>query len=169
MVTRRPPAPRAATRARPGWSAHDPLRRLLLAILAIGMIGLAAELVLLEHTEERVQFVPFAALGLGLISTVLVAVRPGRGTLRWFAGVMAACVLAGLLGLVMHYRGNVEFELEMHPELDGLALFWEAMRGATPALAPGALSQLGLLGLAVIYRHPLLRRPAREPSEEVRS
>ena len=30
------------------------------------------------------------------------------------------------------------------------------LRGATPALAPGAMVQLGLLGLAFTFRHPVL-------------
>ena len=42
----------------------------------------------------------------------------------------------------------------------GLELVWEALKGATPALAPGAMAQLGLVGLAFAYRHPLLSGPA---------
>jgi hypothetical protein len=73
---------------------------------------------------------------------------------------MLLCVAAGLVGVFLHYRGNVEFELEREPLLRGLALFREAVRGATPALAPGAMAQLGLLGLVYSYRHPALRRDA---------
>jgi hypothetical protein len=40
--------------------------------------------------------------------------------------------------------------------LAGWELFKEAMTGATPALAPGAMVQLGLIGLAWSYRHPAL-------------
>ena len=39
---------------------------------------------------------------------------------------------------------------------DTAKLVWKALRGATPALAPGALAQLGLLGLLYTYRHPAL-------------
>ncbi len=35
----------------------------------------------------------------------------------------------------------------MDDAADGLVLLWRSLRGATPALAPGALAQLGLLGL----------------------
>jgi hypothetical protein len=35
----------------------------------------------------------------------------------------------------------------MAPALTGVALFREAMMGATPALAPGSMSMFGLLGL----------------------
>jgi len=60
--------------------------------------------------------------------------------------------------VLLHYRGNVEFERERDPSLSGLALVWEALRGATPSLAPGAMAQLGLLGLAITWRHPAARR-----------
>jgi hypothetical protein len=61
--------------------------------------------------------------------------------------------------MVWHYQGNMEFELETYPSISGLALFKEAMMGATPALAPGTMIELGLIGLAYTYRHPLLVRP----------
>jgi hypothetical protein len=65
-------------------------------------------------------------------------------------------VVVGVLGLYYHYHGNVEFALERNPSLRGTGLIWKALRGATPALAPGALAQLGLLGLLFCYRHPAL-------------
>ena len=67
---------------------------------------------------------------------------------------MTSFLAAGLLGIYLHYAGNAEFEIERTPELSGLRLLWKALRGATPALAPGALAQLGLLGFIYTYRHP---------------
>jgi hypothetical protein len=54
--------------------------------------------------------------------------------------------------------------------MKGLELFWEAMKGATPSLAPGVMAQLGLLGLACTYRHPLLRarRDTQDSGHETR-
>ncbi len=69
---------------------------------------------------------------------------------------MALFIVAGILGLYLHYRGNVEFALERDPSLTGARLIWKALRGATPALAPGALAQLGLMGLVFTYGHPAL-------------
>ncbi|HEX8695425.1 MAG TPA: hypothetical protein VF746_23635 [Longimicrobium sp.] len=135
----------------------------MLALVLLGIVGLVAELLLLEHTESAWQWVPLAALGVGFACAAAVALRPAPGTLRPFQAVMALFVAAGVLGLYLHYRGNVEFELEGDPSLGGLDLFWKAMTGATPALAPGALAQLGLLGLVFTYRHPALRR--RPPPE----
>ena len=65
-------------------------------------------------------------------------------------------LLSGAVGLALHYRGNMEFEFEMYPALTGLDLFRETMAGATPALCPGTMLILGLLGLLYTFRHPIL-------------
>jgi hypothetical protein len=134
------------------------LRRLLLALLLFGMIGLVAELLLLEHVESVWQWIPLVVLALGFLSGAALFLRPEPGTVRAFQLAMALFVAAGGLGLYLHFRGNLEFEREMDPGLRGLALVWEALRGATPSLAPGTLAHFGLLGLACTYRHPALRR-----------
>jgi hypothetical protein len=137
------------------------LRRLLLAILLIAMVGTGAELILLEHTETIWQLIPLGLLASGIIGALAVATRPGRPAIRVFQVLMALFIAAGLTGLFLHYKGNVEFELEMYPTMKGVDLFRESMMGATPALAPGAMIWLGLLGLAFTFRHPQLRSEAR--------
>lgn len=134
------------------------LRRILLAVLLAGMVGLAAELLLLEHYEDVWQWTPLALLAAGFAAAAAVALRPGRGVLLAFRAVMALYVVAGAVGAYLHLQGNAEFERESDPAIAGTALLWESLRGATPALAPGALAQLGLVGLALAYRHPVLRR-----------
>ena len=44
--------------------ASAPLRRLLLVLLLIGLLGSATELVLLKHYENGWMLVPFAAIAL---------------------------------------------------------------------------------------------------------
>jgi len=95
-------------------------------------------------------------LFIGLIATAAVYVRPGVRTLKVFRIVMVLFIAIGVLGLYFHFKGNVEFALERDPSLSGFRLVWKSLRGATPALAPGALSQLGLLGLVFTFRHPAL-------------
>jgi hypothetical protein len=144
----------------PAGQGDDPglLRRLLLGLMLLGMLGLGAELLLLEHFENVWQWVPLVLLAVGFLLGLAVWMRPGRATLRAFRALSALFVAAGALGMYLHFDGNVEFERESDSGLRGLPLVWEALRGATPALAPGALAQLGLLGLALAYRHPALRR-----------
>jgi hypothetical protein len=134
------------------------LRRILLGVVLVGILGLSAELVLLEHFEGVWQAVPLAVLALGFVAGTALGLRPGRHVLHAFRAAMVTFVVAGVAGVYLHLAGNAEFERESDPSVRGLTLFWEALRGATPSLAPGALAQLGLMGLALSYRHPALRR-----------
>ncbi len=70
---------------------------------------------------------------------------------------MAMFVVAAVLGITFHYQGNLEFQLEINPEQSSWDLFNKVIRAkAPPALAPGAMAQLGLLGLIYTYRHPAI-------------
>lgn len=140
----------------PAQSTQSVLRPLLLAVIFIGLVGLEVELALLRHAESLEQWIPHVALFIGLLSAVAVHVHPGRRTLRVFQAVMVVFLAVGALGVYYHLAGNVEFALERDPSLSGVGLLWKALRGASPALAPGALAQLGLLGLLYSYRHPAL-------------
>lgn len=139
-------------------SSQALLRDLFLAVIVIGMLGLTAELLLMEHTESWEQWIPIVALALGVGVTLWLRLHTSRASVRVFTTLMALYLGAGLLGVYFHYEGNVEFVLERTPELSGLALAWEALRGATPALAPGAMAQLGLMGLVYAYGHPSISK-----------
>src|SRR3954467_288497 len=132
------------------------LRQLLLALVLFGIVGLEVELALLRHAESLSQWLPHICLLVGLVVTAVVYFRPTTGSLRVFQALMLIYLVIGALGVYLHFRGNVEFALERYPTLGGFQLVWKALRGATPALAPGALAQLGLLGLLFTYRHPAL-------------
>jgi hypothetical protein len=134
----------------------DTLRSLMLAILVLGVVGTASELLLLEHFDGWQQWIPLALFALAMAALGWYGVARGRAAIRMLQVVMGAFVLGGLAGVVLHYRGNAVFELEMEPALSGWPLFKAAMMGATPALAPGAMAQLGLLGLLWCWRHPAL-------------
>ena len=134
------------------------LRRLLLAIVAIGAAGLVLELSLLDHRDSLTQWIPYGVLALVLIATAVVWRSPSRLTLRIFRATMVIAFVGGALGVVLHYRGNVEFEREHDDTVHGGQLVWKALHGATPALAPGALVQLALVGFAFAYRHPAGRK-----------
>jgi hypothetical protein len=124
------------------------------------MLGLLAELLLIDHMETWIQWIPIGVLLAGLATSIWIALRPGKASFRTFQAIMATFIVAGVAGLYFHYAGNVEFAIERDASLSGLSLAWKSLRGATPALAPGALAQLGLLGLAYIYTHPATRRTA---------
>ncbi|MCC6318372.1 MAG: hypothetical protein IT361_11850 [Gemmatimonadaceae bacterium] len=129
-------------------------RKALIAVFLFGAIGTAIELVLLEHVDGWRQWVPIVLLGVGALLGAGAAWRPGPVLLRSFNVFLTFYIVAGAIGTWFHYQGNVEWELERTPELAGLALFKAAMEGATPALAPGTMIQLGLIGLLFTWRHP---------------
>lgn len=136
------------------------MRRVLLAVFLVGMVGTGADLFLLEHFEEKLQLIPLTLLGLAVIVLTWHIIHRGPGSVRVVQVLMILFVIAGFAGLVLHYRGSVEFQLEVNPDLSGLELFMKAIRAkAPPALGPGAMINLGLLGLAYAYRHPILGGP----------
>lgn len=144
-----------------GRSTLAILRGALLGILVVGLIGVLAELLLLEHVEDYWQRAPVFLIVATLIVLAWHAGDRGPLSVRVLQGAMALFVTAGILGVMLHFKGNVEFELEMQPSARGLSLFGEAMMGATPILAPGTMMLLGLVGLAYTFRHPALRGGAR--------
>lgn len=127
------------------------LRGFLLAIFVFGSLGTAVELLLLEHTEDLWQKSPLVLLAVGAVAAGWHFVDRRVRSARVLQVTMVLFIVNGLLGLFLHYDGNAQFELEMTPALSGMDLFREAMAGATPALAPGTMIQLGLLGLACTY------------------
>ena len=148
----------------------DTTRRILLGIFLVGVGGLATELWLLGHYEELDQVIPLALAGVGTIAVLVAAVMPTTATVRVVQFVMLLCVISGFLGIWFHYQATTEFQLEMDPSLRGWALFRKAIVAkAPPALAPGAMIQLGLIGLAYTFSHPVFRSGGSFLSTEARS
>jgi DNA uptake protein ComE-like DNA-binding protein len=135
----------------PNNAAFATLRRIVLWILLFGAVGTWFELLLLEHTEGFWQLVPLILIAVSLLTVAWHYMSRGMASMLALRATMALVGISGFVGVWLHYRGNVEFELEMYPGLSGFGLFWEAMKGATPALAPGTMTLLGLLGLAYTY------------------
>lgn len=142
------------------------LRRFLLLLLVVGLLGSGGELLLLEHTETLIQWLPLVMIVTALLACAYMAFGATRGKVWVFRAVMVLLIGTGTLGLVEHYEGNREFELEMRPTMGGFELIRESMMGATPALAPGMIAHLGLLGLVLTYGHPALARRDEEEPEE---
>jgi hypothetical protein len=138
----------------------DTARRILLGILLLGTIGISAELLLLNHIEDASQLIPLVLCAATVVLSSVVAVKPTPAGIRLFKLVMLLMIISGGVGVYLHYGATTEFQLEMDPTLTGFALFKKAIVAkAPPALAPGAMSQLGLLGLAYTFRHPALVAP----------
>jgi hypothetical protein len=128
------------------------LRNFLTGVVLVGVVGMAAELLLIGHTDGWYQLIPVVLLTAMAVAMAWRLARPRRLTAWVVRLLMLSSVASGLAGVILHYRGNEAFELEMYPTLSGAALVFETITGATPVLAPGSMALLGLVGLAATYR-----------------
>jgi hypothetical protein len=136
------------------------LRRLILALLAFGLTAVTGELFALGHYEEVQQLVPIFALSVSLAVVAWHAISGSAVSVSALRVLMAVLVLVGLIGVFLHVRGSLEFQLEANPDLSGWPLVHKILHAkAPPALAPGVMVQLGLLGLIYAYRHPGRQEP----------
>jgi len=153
------PAPHPTSHIPNPKRTHDAstrIRAFLLATLAVGIIGMGVELLLIGHAESVQQQIPLVLLALGAVTLGVHAAASRPVTVRALQAVMTLFVISGAVGVWLHYRGNVEFELEMYPSMGGLELVQKTLTGATPVLAPGSMTLLGLIGLTHSYRHPCI-------------
>ena len=128
------------------------IRRVILAVLLLGIVGLMAELLLLGHYEGFTQWIPLLVLGAALGALALDAARARWWTRGLLALVMLSFVGTGLLGVYFHFAGSREFRREMDPTMSGTALVWHVLRAKSPpTMAPGTLVQMGILGLGYAY------------------
>lgn len=132
------------------------LRRFLLALSIVLLAGAVAELWLVEHTQDRLQLLPFVLCGLGAAAAVFALLRPARASLWALRATMLLVVAGSLLGVYLHVESNFELERELNPDMATGRLLLGALGGANPLLAPGLLAVAALLALAATYQHPAL-------------
>jgi hypothetical protein len=135
------------------------LRRWILVIVVLGLLGTVTELVLLEHYEQPLQFVPLVLIVAALGVLWWEFRRHDLASRRATQIIMALFVLAGFVGFVAHFQGSAEYQLELNPDMSNWELLEKILRAkAPPLLAPGMMLQLGLLGLAYVFSDPKLSR-----------
>lgn len=120
-------------------------KRLLILIFMVMSAGTFIELLLLGHYEDQWQLVPIILVALGAL-TFLFNKLNSKWLTKMFRALMILCVISGVLGVWFHLKANIEFEKEMYPSISGWELVKESLSGAIPALAPGSMVPLGLLG-----------------------
>jgi len=135
------------------------LRRWILIILVLGLLGTVTELVLLEHYEQPLQFVPLVLIVAAAGVLWWEFTRHDLASRRATQIVMALFVLAGFAGFVAHFQGSAEYQLELNPDMSSWELLEKILRAkAPPLLAPGMMLQLGLLGLSYVFSDARFRR-----------
>ncbi len=138
------------------------MRAMVLGVFLLGLLGTGIELLFLGHTAGLSQLVPLVLLVMSVLSLLWHALDRKWASLRVFQITMLLVVAGGVLGTALHYRANEAFEREADPRLGGMELLSRVMTGAAPALAPGSLIQLGLLGLVYTFQHPASERKQEE-------
>jgi hypothetical protein len=114
---------------------------------------MGAELLLLRHLGSPSELVPLVLIGLALVILSWHAVKQHRASVRAVQAIMGLFLVAGVAGIALHYQSSMEFKLETNSALSGWSLFWTVMSAKSPPpLAPGAMIQLGLVGLAYTYQ-----------------
>ncbi len=125
------------------------VRRWLLWMLVLGLVGTESELVLLEHYDEPWQLVPLVLIALALGILGWHTRRHDAASLRALQIIMVVFVAASVAGLAFHFLGAAAFQRELNPAIGTWDLVKNVMRAkAPPVLAPGVMLQLGLIGLA---------------------
>jgi hypothetical protein len=115
------------------------MRAMVLGVYLLGVVGTGIELFFLKHTTGISQLIPIVLLVMSLLVLAWHALERKTASLKTFQITMLLFIGAGLLGTVLHYRANQG-----------------SVTGKAPALAPGTMIQLGLLGLIYTFRHPAL-------------
>ena len=134
------------------------LRRFFIGLSAVICAVTIVELLLLEHTGDIVQFIPFMLSGLGIVGAVMVLAHPARQMILAFRGLMTLIILGSLFGVYEHLEGNLAFAQELHPNSSIGNLWLEILGGANPLLAPGTLAIASIIAIAATYYHPALEK-----------
>jgi hypothetical protein len=125
--------------------------RVLLLIFVLGLLGTLGELILLRHFGGVREWIPFILVGVAipvLMWNLTTKSPASRTSLR---ATMVAFLIAGAAGSWFHFTANVGYEQESNPGLALGAVYRLAIGGSTPTLAPGAMIELGLVGLLLVF------------------
>src|SRR5262245_10613190 len=98
------------------------VRRFVLALFGMGLLGTAADLLLTGQFEDLWQLAPLALLTVSALIVVWHLAGAGRSSLVAHRAMMALFIVSGLVGTFLHFRANIEFEVEMYPGLSGVEL-----------------------------------------------
>ena len=136
---------------RPGGPAPPALRRWLFWILVLGLAGTEVELLLLAHYEDAWQWTPLVLIALTAGVVLWHRNSDTKAGLRALKALMILSVVAGGLGVCLHFRGATQFQREINPAEPFWNIAAKVLRSkAPPVLAPGIMIQLGLIGLVYV-------------------
>jgi hypothetical protein len=140
------------------------IRRSLLALVLLGLLGLGAELIAVGHWYAPGQLIPFIAIGGTVIVSVLYLTLERPWTTLFLRVVAVLLVLTGLLGAVQHGKAESGLRAAGRSGESGTPTTANAkpmfglapaspnlLNGPAPLSAPLAMSGLGLLLFISLY------------------
>src|SRR5260221_1891755 len=130
MDAQPPQAPADST----GADRIELLRRWILLILVLGLIGTVTELVLLEHYEQPLQFVPLVLIVAAVGVLWWEFRRHDLASRRSIQVVMSLFLLAGFFGFAAHFQGSAQYQLQLNPDMRNWGLFEKILRAQDPPL-----------------------------------
>lgn len=139
------------------------MRRLLLAVFALGIMGTGAELVLLEPS-----WFSWSTTSPGSSGCPWPFWRSGSARRPPSTGVPDGVPFSRCAGSRPRFcfprRSAYTFTLKRTSSSSGSwtrrggsELVWDVLTGAMPALAPGSMALLGLIGFVITAGHPALQ------------
>ena len=140
------------------------IRRSLLALVLLGLLGLGAELIAVGHWYAAGQLIPFIAIGGTVIVSVLYLTFERPWTTLFLRVVAVLLVLTGLLCAVQHGKAESGLRAAGRAGESGTPTAANAepmfclppaspnlLNGPAPLSAPLAMSGLGLLLFLSLY------------------
>jgi hypothetical protein len=143
------------------------LRRAVVVVSVLGLLGLAAELVSVGHWYGPAQLIPFAMILLGVVAGLVYLIRETTGSRLLLRAAAVIVALGGVYGALQHNEknpglrqagraGENAMAAETRPGEPGLlglpAPTPNALNGPAPLSAPLAMTGLGLLLFLSLYR-----------------
>ena len=151
------------------------IRRSLLALALLGLLGLGAELVAVGHWYGPGQLIPFIAIGGTVLVSLLYLTFERPWTTVFLRVVAVLLVLTGLLGALQHGKAESGLraagranESGASSEANARPMFGLApaapslLNGPAPISAPLAMSGLGVLLLLSLYGRERETGPAEQ-------
>jgi hypothetical protein len=143
------------------------LRRGLLGLTGLGLVGTTIELVFLRHwssTTAATVWIGVVTLAIGFVALLR---RPSRTTLRIVRATAAVAFVIAITGIWFHVAENLtagpldRAYATTWDTMSAVAQWWTAITGGVgpaPTLAPGALAEISLgLLLATVGWRPAVR------------
>jgi hypothetical protein len=161
----------------PDGSASEILRRGVIGLVGLGILGTAIELLFLRHWGSAGQTIVWPALALLTAAAGSLAVRPAPRSIRAARVVVLGVAVVALVGIGFHVSENLtagpldrDFA-DIWASMSPLEQWWQAVTGGVgpaPTMAPGVLLQLALGLLLATVHHPAAIAHVRQSGLSVR-